>query len=94
MSDAVEARKGTASEIIDHPLLKGPFSAGARQCPASRVAAIEVAFICGQLIRDYKVSLADPSIKSLRDLEYKQELTTVPVLPEMIFEPRNPVSHA
>lgn len=42
LDDAVAVRKGTPAEVIDHTLLRGPFSAGARQCPASRVANIEV----------------------------------------------------
>eukprot|EP00579_Thalassiosira_antarctica_P005575 CAMPEP_0201901928 /NCGR_PEP_ID=MMETSP0902-20130614/54691_1 /ASSEMBLY_ACC=CAM_ASM_000551 /TAXON_ID=420261 /ORGANISM="Thalassiosira antarctica, Strain CCMP982" /LENGTH=676 /DNA_ID=CAMNT_0048435913 /DNA_START=32 /DNA_END=2064 /DNA_ORIENTATION=+ len=40
--DAVEARKGSPSEIIDHPFLASPFSQGARKCPGSRVATNEI----------------------------------------------------
>jgi len=40
LADAVEARKGTPSEVIDHVLLRSPFSHGARQCPASRVRVL------------------------------------------------------
>lgn len=90
LPDAVESRKGTPAEVIDHPLMKGPFSAGARQCPASRVASIEVMFMCAQLVKDYKISFADKSIKNIRDIDYTQELTTIPVVPDggYIFEPR------
>jgi len=90
LPDAVESRKGTPAEIIDHPLMTGPFSSGARQCPASRVAAIEVTLLCAQLVKDYKISFADKSIKHLRDLEYNQTLTTTPVFPKggFVFEPR------
>eukprot|EP00035_Acanthoeca_spectabilis_P037552 m.45963 g.45963 ORF g.45963 m.45963 type:complete len:570 (+) comp8702_c0_seq1:69-1778(+) len=85
---AVEARKGTPAELVDHPLFRGPFSSGARQCPASRVATNEVLFMAAQLVRDYRLRLADPSITSLHDVDYEMKLTMQPILPEIIFEPR------
>merc|ERR1712196_747941 len=38
----VNGRKGTPAEVLDHPLYREPFSAGARKCPGSRVANFEV----------------------------------------------------
>jgi cytochrome P450 len=40
-SDAVEARKGTPMEMLDHPFCSDLFSQGARRCPGSRVAVNE-----------------------------------------------------
>jgi cytochrome P450 len=52
---AVEARRGTPSEIIDHPFYSGPFSQGARRCPGSRVAHLEVQALVARLVLDYKI---------------------------------------
>lgn len=42
LPEAVRARKGTPAGILDHPFFQGPFSQGARMCPGSRVANLEV----------------------------------------------------
>jgi len=87
-SDAeVEARRGTAAAVIDHPLLRGPFSAGARQCPAARVANIEVLFMAAELVRNYRIRLVDPPT-SLGDVNYVMRLTMNPATSGFVFEPR------
>lgn len=75
----VEARKGTHAEVVDHPLLRSPFSAGARMCPGSRVADLEVLVFAAQLVRDYKITLTDPSITQLSDIPYQTKLTIQPL---------------
>lgn len=66
---AVAARKGSPEAIIDHVLLKTPFSSGARQCPAARVANFEVQCILAHLLKDWNFELADGAgIKKLEDL--------------------------
>jgi hypothetical protein len=76
------------AEVIDHVLLRGPFSAGARQCPASRVASLEVTFFAAQLVRDWKISLKEPGVRGLADIDYVNKLTHQPIIPELVFEPR------
>ena len=56
LADAVEARKGTKSEVLDHPFYRDPFSQGSRKCPGSRVANNEVLILLSQLVLDWKMS--------------------------------------
>jgi len=46
LPEAAKARKGTPAGLIDHPFFHGPFSQGARKCPGSRVANLEVSVSC------------------------------------------------
>ena len=85
----VMERKGTPAEVLDHPLYRDPFSAGARKCPGSRVANYEVLVMVAQLIKDWKFSTADLNINSWRDIEHEMGLTVMPTIPEFIFENRN-----
>jgi len=87
LDDAVQARKGTPKEIVDHPFFKDPFSQGARKCPGSRVALNEVAVILSQLVLDYKISA--PTVSSLDDIEYAQETVVEARIPPLHFEPRS-----
>ena len=86
LDDAVQARKGTPREIIDHPFFKDPFSQGARKCPGSRVALNEVAVILSQLVLDYKITA--PGVSSFDQVPYGQETVVEPRLPTLNFEPR------
>ncbi len=92
LKDEVERRRGTKAEILDHPLFKEPFSAGARKCPGSRVASYEVKILLSQLLLDWKISIADTNEttkpKSWRDIKYFQGLTVQPEVPELSFERR------
>lgn len=86
LPEAVKAREGTPSAVIDHTLLRGPFSAGARMCPGSRVANYEVLCMVSNLVLNWEMELVDPTIRSALDIEYKQTLTTNPVeFPEFRF---------
>eukprot|EP00579_Thalassiosira_antarctica_P028303 CAMPEP_0202028336 /NCGR_PEP_ID=MMETSP0905-20130828/63394_1 /ASSEMBLY_ACC=CAM_ASM_000554 /TAXON_ID=420261 /ORGANISM="Thalassiosira antarctica, Strain CCMP982" /LENGTH=830 /DNA_ID=CAMNT_0048592037 /DNA_START=106 /DNA_END=2595 /DNA_ORIENTATION=- len=69
LRDAVEARKGSPSEIIDHPFLASPFSQGARKCPGSRVATNEIKVLLSQLVLDWKIS---SPITELENVRYHQ----------------------
>jgi cytochrome P450 len=89
LPDAVNKRKGTKSEIIDHPYFKEPFSQGARRCPGSRVAINEVQVMISQLFLDWKIS-APPTASSLEDVQYAQKTGIVLTLPELQFQPRPP----
>jgi len=46
--EAVKARQGTPSEILDHPYYKSAFSQGSRKCPGSRVASNEILIMLSQ----------------------------------------------
>mmetsp|Transcript_16617 Transcript_16617/g.25960 ORF Transcript_16617/g.25960 Transcript_16617/m.25960 type:complete len:580 (-) Transcript_16617:174-1913(-) len=86
-SQAVEERKGTAAEILDHPFYKDPFGQGARRCPGSRVASTEIAVLLAQMVLEWKIS-ARPSISSWDDMDYDLQVLLTPTLPSMNFEPR------
>mmetsp|Transcript_3196 Transcript_3196/g.5817 ORF Transcript_3196/g.5817 Transcript_3196/m.5817 type:complete len:607 (+) Transcript_3196:243-2063(+) len=85
LRDAVEARKGSPSEIIDHPFLATPFSQGARKCPGSRVATNEIKVLLSQLVLDWKIS---SPITELENVRYQQQATIEVKLPCLQFEPR------
>jgi cytochrome P450 len=87
--EAVEARTGTPSEVLDHPLLRDPFSHGARKCPGSRAANYEVLSMISQLVLDWDIAIQDPYIKSLQDVEYEQTATIHPTnIKQFHFTPR------
>ena len=58
LPDAVVARKGTAAEVIDHPLLRAPFSAGARMCPGNKIANFELLTMVAQLVQEVMDEMA------------------------------------
>ena len=89
--EQVKGRKGTSAEVLDHPLYREPFSAGARKCPGSRVANYEAKVMLSQLVLDWKISLAsdDQKIESWRDVPYFNGLTVQPTVPELSFEKRH-----
>ncbi len=63
MSDAIEARKGTPSEIIDHPGFEDGFGRGKRRCLGANVAKAEIKILAARLIQDWEIKLADPTQK-------------------------------
>lgn len=87
MEEAVESRKGTPAEVLDHPLLKSPFSHGSRKCPGARVANNEILIMISQLVLDWKIS-APADIKSFADMKYEMTGMISPVLPQLKFERR------
>jgi len=94
LPEAVKERKGTPSEIIDHPLCRGPFSAGARMCPGNRVANYELAALVAQLAYDWKIELdADyqraHGVESYQDIGMISEISNAPInMPKFKFTPR------
>ena len=87
LPEAVEARKGTASEILDHPFYRAPFSQGSRKCPGSRVATYEVLIMISQLVLDWKMS-APTGMKNVKDVPYKLGGMIHPKMPELKFASR------
>ena len=63
LSDAIEARKGTPSEIIDHPGFDDGFGRGKRRCLGANVAKAEIVILAARLIQDWEITLADPAQK-------------------------------
>ena len=57
LASAVEARKGTASEILDHRLLSSPFSFGPRMCLGARLAELEIKVLIARLVQDWEISI-------------------------------------
>jgi len=71
LPEAVAERVGTPSEAIDHPLLRAPFSAGARMCPGSRVAQREVVLLLAHLLKRWRFSFEDaPSLADIKSMQY------------------------
>lgn len=85
LKDAVESRKGTKSEVIDHPFLATPFSQGARKCPGSRVASNEIRVLLSQLVLDWKMT---SPVTEMCDITYEQHTTVEVKLPCIKFEAR------
>jgi cytochrome P450 len=56
--DEVKKREGTAKEIIDHSLLKRPFSFGPRMCLGARVAELEMKTMVSHMVRRYKFEVS------------------------------------
>ena len=79
--DAVQSRKGTDSEVIDHPIFRDPFGSGARRCPGSRVATNEIRALVAQLVFDYKISTPYKSYEE------------VPTEARPFIQPKNPILH-
>ena len=87
-ADEVKSRKGTKSEVLDHPFLRDPFSQGARRCPGSRVAANEILAMISRMVLDWKISFAPGAkINSLADVNYDSS-PIKPNFPTMKFEAR------
>jgi len=77
--EAVQARENTPSEVLDHPLLRSSFSAGARMCPGHRVAQLEVITMVATLVRQWEFILAPgQEINNYKDIKYFQGLTMQP----------------
>jgi len=83
LPDAVEARKGTPAEILDHPFYRDPFSQGSRKCPGSRVANNEVLILLSQLVLDWKIS--PPVGYGKDDVEYALKGMIHPAMPKLNF---------
>lgn len=89
LPDAVEARKNTFRELVDHPYYKEPFSLGPRKCPASRVAMNEVVIFLCQLILDHHIRVVpENSVKSYQEVPYRFAGSLTPQLPSIEFIPR------
>jgi len=92
LREAILARKGTSEAFIDHVTLQGPFSSGARMCPAARVVGIELKCLISRLVQDWKFEFRDKSIASVMDIplvsSYNQAAVAAPLIPEMIITPR------
>jgi len=87
LPEAVEARKGTPKEVIDHAFFKEPFSQGARKCPGSRVAMNENLALVAQLVLDWKITA--PGLNSYKDATYGLRGAISPNLPKLEFAPRS-----
>jgi len=61
LSEAVKARVGTESEVIDNPLLGTPFSFGARMCLGGRVAELETFAFLSRIVRDWRFTTKEES---------------------------------
>jgi len=86
-AEGVASRKDTKSEVLDHPFLRDPFSQGARRCPGSRVANNEILAMISRLVLDWKISVPDDNIESLKDIKH-DESPIKPIFPQMKFEAR------
>jgi cytochrome P450 len=85
--EAVEARKGTPAEIIDHPYYRDAFSQGSRKCPGSRVANNEVLLLISQLVLDWEIT--PPKGYGKDDVTYCMHGMVHPDLPKLNFQARN-----
>ena len=85
----LQSCQGTPSEVLDHVLLRGPFSAGARMCPGSRVATLEVQAIVSRIVQDWRFELQDKSFRNVLDVPFMRSMTVQPHnMPKFVFERR------
>lgn len=61
LPDAIKRRKGTPSEVIDHPSFADPFGRGKRRCLGSNVAVAEIVVLTARLVQDWEISFSDPT---------------------------------
>ena len=83
---AIDARKGTPAEVLDHPYYRDPFSQGSRKCPGSRVANNEVLILLSQLVLDWRMEA--PEGYSKESVEYSLKGMIHPTMPKLAFIPR------
>ena len=94
LKDAVQARKDTPAAVVDHTFFSGPFSQGARRCPGSRVANLELATLLANLVVQWEFSVApDPETGKMpythwSQVPYGLETINTSYLPAMDFVPR------
>ena len=82
---AVEGRKGTPLELMDHAIYRDSFGQGARRCPGSRVATNEVLSMIAQLVLDYEI--VSP-VQTLDEISYDMTALVTPIIPPLKFLPR------
>ena len=84
---AIDARKGTPAEVLDHPYYRDPFSQGSRKCPGSRVANNEVLILLSQLVLDWRMEA--PEGFSKESVEYSLKGMIHPTMPKLAFISRD-----
>ena len=87
LKDAIKARKGTPSEIIDHPSFADPFGRGKRRCLGSNIAMAEMTVLAARMIQDWEITLVDPNDANKWKPEQKMMLKADPY-PAMKLVPR------
>ena len=63
LADAIASRKGTKSEIIDHPGFADPFGRGKRRCLGANVANAEIMILAARLFQDWEIGLKDDNVE-------------------------------
>jgi len=63
LPEAIAARKGTPSEVVDHPSFADPFGRGKRRCLGASVAQAEIFILAARMIQDWDITLANPTSK-------------------------------
>merc|ERR1711862_773037 len=85
LPEAIKKRKGTISEIIDHPYFEDPFGRGKRKCLGGNVAYAEIYVSLARIIQDYKIQVAEDN----QDWKPKMKLMLkADPYPNMEFIPR------
>lgn len=81
--EAVNMRKGTSLEYMDHVAIKLPFSHGARSCVGQRIAKLILkSFIC-RLVQDYEFKITNQD----DTFDHVTVITTIPTpYPKISFE--------
>lgn len=85
LEEAVQMRKGTKSEIIDHPAFADPFGRGKRRCLGSNIANAEIMILAARLFQDHQILLKNDKVewKAVQKLMMKAD-----PYPSMTLSPR------
>lgn len=63
LPEAIEARIGTPSELIDHPLFEDPFGRGKRRCLGGNVAYAEIYAAVARMVQDWDIKLPETTVE-------------------------------
>jgi cytochrome P450 len=68
-------KQADSNTFIDNPLIRAPFSRGARSCLGMRIAQLEMDTVVARLVQDHELTLA-PGEDKLKPTErqYRQNL--------------------
>ena len=63
LEEAIQMRKGTKSEIIDHPAFADPFGRGKRRCLGSNIANAEIMILAARFFQDHQILLKNDKVE-------------------------------
>eukprot|EP00656_Telonema_subtile_P010761 TRINITY_DN1522_c0_g1_i1.p1 TRINITY_DN1522_c0_g1~~TRINITY_DN1522_c0_g1_i1.p1 ORF type:complete len:499 (+),score=115.75 TRINITY_DN1522_c0_g1_i1:60-1556(+) len=85
---AKKARKGTPAAVIDHPLIRGPFSGGKRMCIGARTSTAEILHMTSRLFQDYRITIKEDCTDQYKFAQFGATVSVAEAFPKLHFERR------